>query len=341
MSYGCFFVCEVVFGFFYFTSENLRKLSVFMFSSFGLFFIPCDAQAAKETILVDAVYSYSNCVFRDNGNQTSTVSTDINFKDAPDLLQFSRVVFIYRYDKNGTPWPVTIDRFAVLMDGVEALAVGINVTYVSYINYVNAIWIQRSAGVKHVQVTVPNEMLNEWPAITLQGGNFGTEYTGRDQNGGVYISSTGSGGCTVIVDPEVPPPIDINITVTAPDWQLGDLEQGESNTTFSRTDEQLCFSYSGGEVLGEKFLISASNSFGVHNSRYRLRHTSDPTQLVPYTLTLDSGGTRIQLPGNSTALSFDTNGRTCFVPTFTTEVEKTVKEGDYSDVLTFTVTTKS
>ncbi len=144
----------------------------------------------------------------------------------------------------------------------------------------------------------------------------------------------------VITDPKNPLPLDPTISVTAPDWNLGDLQQGETDTSFSSMGQQLCFDYSGVEVALNKFIINASSANGVVNNRYRLVHSSDTSQTVPYRLTLDSGSTLLQLPNNSTALQLNGN-RTCFVPTFRTEVGKTVKEGDYNDVLNFTITTKS
>lgn len=131
--------------------------------------------------------------------------------------------------------------------------------------------------------------------------------------------------------------------MTAPDWNLGELQQGtDVPKTFTNTSEQLCFTYSGGAVSGKRFAINASSANGVAGNRYRLKNLQDATQLVPYSLTLSNDSSTVSLPNASNAaVSLGGSGRTCFEPTFRTTVGPTVKEGDYSDVLTFTVVTKS
>lgn len=302
---------------------------------------------AVRLIYSDLSNSYSNCELKDNGNQTTTVWTSIFYKGALDGHSggedfIGRGIFIFTYDKNGIPHNdlPTLASNVVMNGFANANKIERGDGYAFYSG--DGVWGTEDGFMANIKVTVPNTVLKDWPALSIQAANYTEFFHIAEIRGAVYISSSGSGGsCNVIVDPGTPPPRDINITVTAPDWPLGDLEQGESTTTLSRTDEQLCFSYNAGEVLGEKIFISASNVNAVVNNRYTLKHVSDASQSVPYRLTLDSGSTRIQLPGNDAALSFDESGRTCFVPTFTTEVGKTVKEGDYSDVLTFTVTTKS
>lgn len=202
-------------------------------------------------------------------------------------------------------------------------------------------WSIKVPFVASVRATIPNSKLSAWPAVSIQAGNYTTGDDIGEIKGSAYIAKDSVGGsCNVITKPETPPPLDINITVTAPDWDLGDLQQGESSKIFSLSKEQLCFDYSAADVQTKKFIISASNANGVVNNRYQLQHLSDSTQKVPYRLKLDSssGSASLQLPNNSTAIPLDGSGRTCFAPTFITEVGKTVKEGDYNDVLTFTVT---
>ncbi|TDA48961.1 hypothetical protein EVG18_02480 [Burkholderia pyrrocinia] len=120
------------------------------------------------------------------------------------------------------------------------------------------------------------------------------------------------------------------------------MQEGDSTKTFSNSSEKLCVSYSGAAIRGKNFIINASNANGVASNRYRLKNLKDASQLVPYSLTLDSGTSNVSLPNASkTSLPLDSSGKTCFVPTFKTTVDPTVKSGDYSDVLTFTVVTKS
>ncbi|MXN76211.1 hypothetical protein GR157_15870 [Burkholderia sp. 4701] len=146
-----------------------------------------------------------------------------------------------------------------------------------------------------------------------------------------------------MIDPtQPPPPPTIGISMTAPDWNLGELPEGDGEKILSSSSDQLCFTYIGAGVSGKQFIINAGSANGVAGNRYRLKNLKDATQLVPYSVTLDSGTSNVSLPNASNkSLSLDSSGKTCFVPTFKTTVGPTVKEGDYSDALTFTVVTKS
>ncbi len=130
--------------------------------------------------------------------------------------------------------------------------------------------------------------------------------------------------------------------MTAPDWNLGELPEGNGEKIFPNSSDQLCFTYSGTAVSGKQFIINAGSANGVVSNLYRLKNLKDASQLIPYSLTLDSGTSNVTLPNaNKKALSFNSSGKTCFVPTFKTTVDPNIKSGDYSDVLTFTVVTKS
>ncbi|RQR52315.1 hypothetical protein DIE18_32330 [Burkholderia sp. Bp9125] len=95
-------------------------------------------------------------------------------------------------------------------------------------------------------------------------------------------------------------------------------------------------------ISGKKFIVNASSANGVAANRYRLKNVNDASKLVPYNVTLNGGTSVVSLPNaTNTTLSLDSSGKTCFVPTFKTSVGFSVTEGDYSDVLTFTVVTKS
>ncbi|RQS09811.1 hypothetical protein DIE07_15280 [Burkholderia sp. Bp9002] len=119
------------------------------------------------------------------------------------------------------------------------------------------------------------------------------------------------------------------------------MPRGNGVKTFSNNAEQLCFTYLGPDVSSSTFVINAGSANGVVNHRYRLRNLNDASQFVPYTVTLDSGSSKLILPNlNNSALSLDNSGKTCFVPTFNTTVDSLVDDGDYDDVLTFTVVTK-
>lgn len=146
----------------------------------------------------------------------------------------------------------------------------------------------------------------------------------------------------MVIDPVKPPPPSIGISVSAPDWNLGELPGGDGEKTLSGSADQLCFTYMSEAISGKQFIVNASNANGVVSNRYRLRNVSDASQFVPYSVILDSGSSKVSLPNtNNAAIPLSSSGKTCFVPTFKTSVGTSAKEGDYSDVLTFTVVTKS
>ncbi|MFC6299302.1 hypothetical protein GNF76_04930 [Pseudomonas sp. CCM 7893] len=330
---------------------EIGKLCIFV----GVWsFMKCEMAYSVTLELGDISSAYSNCTFKSNGNGTSTVSTVVDYKEIKRVCGIGckdpyagRGLIIYAYDKNGKPKASSFAATSVKLNGVDNYGRYLGEGYSIYQNnYRHYPWGSMSQFSATFTAIIPDSNFSAWPAISLRAANVGILGTTNDTaeiKGAAYIatSSSNDGTCKVIVNPETPPPPDINISVSAPDWNLGELQQGLSDTRLSRADQMLCFSYDAADVQGGKFIIGASNANGVVNNRYQLRHLSDTTQVVPYRLTLDSGSTLIKLPDNSNALPLGGAGRTCFIPTFTTEVGKAVKEGDYSDVLTFTITTKS
>lgn len=332
---------------------NIGKLCIF-FGALG--FVRCEVYAAQTLDVGDISDSYSDCTFKDNNNGTSTVSTVVNYKPIKNACwsfgcgyQFlGRALIVYSYDKNGKPNASSFAASSVKLNGVEYYDRYVGVGYSLYQNSKHTPpWNTMTAFSATFVAVIPNSNLSAWPAISLHAANMGTTGKNNDMaeiKGAAYIarSSSNDGSCKVLANPEAPPPLDIEITVSAPDWDLGELQQGLSTTQLGRADQMLCFSYDAASVQSQKFIIAASNTNGVLNNRYQLRHLSDTSQVVPYSLTLlmlNGGGSSVQLPGNSTALPLASGDRSCYLPTFTTEVGKTVKEGDYSDVLTFTVIT--
>jgi len=131
------------------------------------------------------------------------------------------------------------------------------------------------------------------------------------------------------------------MSMTAPDWNLGELPEGDGEKVFVNGADQLCFTYTGAAVNGQDFVINASSANGEAGNRYRLRHAEDASQFVPYNVELANGSSIVSLPNKTNmAVPFGGGGRTCFVPTFKTTVSPDLKEGDYSDVLLFEVITK-
>ncbi|MBN3816247.1 hypothetical protein G3N57_06280 [Paraburkholderia sp. Se-20369] len=204
-------------------------------------------------------------------------------------------------------------------------------------------WRNANPFIADVEVSIKNTAVNAWPAIGVRAGNFTPGDDVGEIKGVAYINRfNNNGSCQVVTDPSKPPPPSVAINVTAPDWNLGELPRGDGTKTFASPAGQLCFTYSGTAVGRSKFVINAGNANGVVSNRYLLRNLTDVSQTVPYSMTLDSGTSTLSLPNsNGTALSLSDSGKTCFTPTFKTTVDPSVKAGNYNDVLTFTVVTKS
>ncbi|WP_157656046.1 hypothetical protein [Burkholderia ubonensis] len=296
---------------------------------------------------------YSSCSWRDNGNGTSEISIKFEYKSKDEiggyLDGFSRAIIVYTYDKNGTPngsnfWMV--DK--VFLNDEENPGVWPETTYILYYKpsylLVGGIWQEEKAFVANVKVLIKNSVASEWPAIGVQAAIRTSSDDIGEANGAAYITRDGrNGSCDVVKEPETSaPPLPIQIKVSAPDWNLGELPQGNATKTFTNSAEQLCFTYTGTAAGGKLFVINAGSANGVSGNRYRLKHVEDPTQTVPYKVTLDSGTAKLSLPnGSNTALALNSSGKTCFAPTFETSVGGRVKDGDYVDTLTFTVVTKT
>ncbi|EML1602281.1 hypothetical protein RVY52_007106 [Burkholderia cenocepacia] len=262
----------------------------------------------------------------------------------------SKALVVYRYNKDGKPGAV---------NGASTTAIETKYGYrgkVHDIGYRTVFYTERSDGntwaisqfseAVDYQVVVSKNEIREWPAIGVQMGRYYFSNGALSRADLVYITEENigqAGACKVFKNETVPPPPPpISIAVNAPDWNLGELEQGENIKKFSNAAEQLCFTYTGTAVSGKSFIINASNVNGIASNTYRLRNLNDASQLVPYSVTLDSGSSTVSLPNMSNAaLSLDSSGKTCFMPTFKASVGSSVKGGDYSDVLTFTVVNKS
>ncbi|WP_155747300.1 hypothetical protein [Burkholderia territorii] len=317
-----------------------------------------DGQEGARYTRGKVVDRYSACSWTDNGDGTSTVSVTLHFLGYwvgfPDLEiadEFiSRAVVVYVYDENGVTHGIAGNRHPILVtlngeknhSGTQA---GKHNVYGGGIGVMSH-WHLHGPFTGRIKVRFKNSTIGDWPAVGIQAANrFQGPHAGArvEITGMAYITRDGDNNpCTVVSDPSTPPASPIAIKVTAPDWDLGELPRGASKKTFASTAEQLCFTYTGADVSEKSFIINAGNANGVTNGLYQLTHLSDPSQVVPYMVTLDSGSSKLTLPNKSNvARSFDPSGKTCFVPTFWTAVTKDVKDGDYNDVLTFTVFTKS
>ncbi|WP_157838055.1 hypothetical protein [Pseudomonas sp. PH1b] len=292
---------------------------------------------------------YSSCSFKDNGNGTSTLQLTIDYKSSSghtDGSSFnSRGILIYTYDANGKLKTSSSSAKNLSINGVKYSNTFAGEGYVMYYGSASP-WKTTSAFTAAVEFQVDNSSIAAWPAVGIRAGNFTGGNDVGESTGLAYLSSTTKGGaCRVLTNPDLPPPpVDTTITMTAPDWDLGELLRGEETLkTFSATNQQLCFTYDGSKFITyQKFIINASNENGLSaNGRYQLKHLEDSSQTVPYTLSLNSGSTLVPLPNTQNALlSLSSDGRMCFVPTFRALAQKWAKGGAYSDVLTFTIVAK-
>ena len=105
-------------------------------------------------------------------------------------------------------------------------------------------------------------------------------------------------GCRTI-DPTKPPPspVTTEIKVTAPDWDLGELERGKETTrTFATDAQRLCFAYDAKYIEYDKYLISVSNRNGVADNKFLLVSVADGSETVPYTLSFTGAARRWRCP---------------------------------------------
>lgn len=297
----------------------------------------------------DVVAEYGSCSWVDNDNGTSEVNLLISFKDGNRRL---RGLYIDAQGDNGHSvlggWNGLV---SVSINGVNAYYIG---GYVS--GSYRAIsgphkyednkwpWNENKAFVGSVKVILDRDLTKQASSVLVIGGNQDDFYSGRNSvrdARAAYLTRKNGGGTCQLVDPNNPPQIDIEIQASSPDWELGELSAGDGEKSFPNKEDQLCFSYSSTAVRGKSFVVNASNANGLVGNRYRLRKNDDVTQEVPYTIELQSGASTVNLPNAGAAIPLDSSGRTCFVPTFKTTVDKMLREGTYSDVLTFTIVKKT
>lgn len=309
----------------------------------------------------NVVTSYSDCAYRFTGFEY-VFGVTLNFNPATrDRIAYqtfqSRGFSLYAYDKNGAPYYKESVVTMLTLDGVTTNNALGEIGFVSYYSHlfaglpVNNVWGNANAFSGRLEFTIPKDKISTWPAVGIRAVNalvppFGQGVLVADESGIVYIGPSTKGGiCTLYNNPLVPPPaVAPKVTMTAPDWDLGELPAGEETVlTLPATKDQLCFSYEGSTAItNQKYLINATNSNGFSpTGGYLLKSLEDSSQTVPYTLTLDNSTDSVSLPNAQSRLfSLAAGGRTCFTPTFKAQPDKTVKTGAYSDILTFTVVAK-
>lgn len=301
---------------------------------------------------------YSNCRYIDNTGIRHQFNLTVDFRpmeagNVPGFLNVTqRSLMIYTYDAKGLlkAIPNTYEYVGVIMGNVSANNWRDLTGWGVWTNAASTgPWVNRNAHSADVRVFIDKNALGSWSAIGVRAAGVGDANVSRDAvseiKGMAYIRTDSNGSCMLVGSPETPPPaITPKVTMTAPDWDLGELPAGEETVlTLPATKDQLCFNYQGSTAIAnQKYLINATNSNGFSpNGRYLLKSLEDSSQTVPYTLTLDNSIDSVSLPNAQSRLfSLDAGGRTCFTPTFKAQPDKTVKTGAYSDILTFTVVAK-
>lgn len=321
-----------------------RKCSRLMMFTYLLV---CAGKAFAGLSLESLISGYSDCRWVESGG-VNTITFKVKFKDVweSDIpLDFnSRALFIYSFDKNGKINNKEVAS-GVWLGGVKGNGRRAENNFGYFKYYGHGIWREGAKFVAEFKIEILNKNL-EWPGIQVYAGHVQKTvlndladarheaiFIGPDSPVGECVKSTGMGK---------PPSPDISIKVNAPDWSLGELRTGENTKVFGNMADQLCFTYSASAVSGRSFVINAGNGNGTVNNRYRLTHTTDASQSVPYSLMLFSGISELTLPNaENKALPLNASGKTCFIPIFKTTVDKGVKRGSYSDILMFTVVTES
>ncbi|MBI0328348.1 hypothetical protein [Burkholderia plantarii] len=279
----------------------------------------------------------------------------INFRDersAPLWRQFSsRGLMVWAYDKDGNPQEILggggfyanvklngdtyheVDRNQFVDGGRGTLLYGNK-----------GDWANVNALAAYVSVTFQG---TKWQSVSVMAAgryrNTATEsFNIAEITGAAYIYPDSQGTGCEVVSPIHPPKPPVTIHMSAPDWDLGELPMDHGEKRFTDVADQLCFTYSGLSGDGIDVVVDAENQNGIVAHQYQLKDLADPTQIVPYNLVLSDGITDFTLPNqrNST-IKLNASGRTCLAPTFRTYVRPMLKKGTYSDVLTFTVTTKT
>ncbi|WP_321783896.1 hypothetical protein [Burkholderia pyrrocinia] len=306
-------------------------------------------------LLTDISNGYGACTWQNNGDDTSTIDLTIDYKivDKDTTLErvfFSRGILVYTFDSEGIMRASSNAARSVSINGVAHSRFYTGIGYVMYYNDRHKEtfpqgWHNIGRFTANVSITISNSVIKDWPAIAVRAGNYTYGDDIGEIKGAAYLSNLGGSSSCRVIDPSVPPPPPppaITVAVAAPDWDLGELRRGDAvEKTLARPADQLCFTYSG--VAGTRnFVIDAQSENGIAANRYLLRNVSNASQTIPYELTLDSGTASFTVPNAAQRpIALNKDNRTCFVPTFRTWIDSSVKVGDYSDVLTFTIFTKS
>lgn len=305
------------------------------------------AWAASYAEVIDG--TYENCSLVQSGDRIAASFT-VRFQAASgnignSLYFMSRGLAVFFFDEKGNR-KRSDGTVIVTMNGMNPTnsLTEFNSNHTYYRSNVGvAHWSNAGRFTATISAEFAASELNKWPAVGFHVSNESNLDRFYVQKGALYMAPK-LGGCRLIKAGEATPPspVTTEITVSAPDWDLGELARGKETTRTFVTDEQrLCFAYDPKFIEFDKYLISASNRNGVAESKFLLASAENGNETIPYTLSLAGGGAPVALPSiNGLPLTLSKSGRTCLTPTFKAWAGATLKSTDFSDVLTFTIVTQ-
>lgn len=299
----------------------------------------------------DVVSGATNCTATKTAGNTWQASFSISWLEQKETHgssgeRSSRAFVIYQYNNAGKPINDYIRPNDIRMNGVAPIVYYPGEWHNTF-GYLTisgendpASWRNFAPNTASVTINVKRAdvaMIGVWPA------NHFYLLTVLDYRGVLFFSpSLATSSCQWEDWPNSPREI-VNITMNAPDWTLGEIGSGKQQKVLTNSADRLCINYLSTESKGKDFIINATNANGKVNNRFVLKHSLKPTISLPYTLTLDDTGKKLLLPNsNNSSVKFDSSGnQTCFTPTFDLYGSDNQEPGDYSDVITYEIVTKS
>ncbi|MTD29276.1 hypothetical protein [Erwinia sorbitola] len=331
----------------------MKQITASLFSVILIFLSATSNQATAAVYSARVSNSFDSCSMVNFGDE-SEVSLNIGFNSSIKLLGqgnlVSRALGLYDHLESGTD---TTNVKSVTMNGEPSdSSMYILLTDYHYKSSAsNKSWGNDADFSSHVVVRISNKTQQKRFGVLIGIANVGSTDVVFDNIGYVYINESSNGKCELypsfgnIQPPSSPPPPpdNIDITVTAPDWNLGEIKPGQQSIPLSGSAEQLCLKYTGSSVAGKQFIINATNQNGVKNSLYRMSHLYNPSQEAPYILMLNNtmGGLTVLPNSYNSTITLNAGGSTCFIPTFITMAPENLEPGLYTDVLTFNIVTKA
>lgn len=298
------------------------------------------------------VSDISNCAVTNIGTNTWKATFSVNWLPMPAKApggvdwntRAGRGLVIYLYDRKGNAINTYIPSTDITMNSYNPVGIdGVFTKGKGYLSYGRAGsngWTNFDAYSTNVVVNVKRTDVIIMAIYPMNVYALGMAY---DQAGAVYFAaSQATSTCQQMTNPDTLPVI-VNLTMNAPDWNLGEIATGQQQKVMTSNADRLCISYLSTESAGKDFIVNATNANGIENNRFILKHSLNPTNTLPYTLTLDSMGKRIRLPNtdNSSIRFEDSGNQTCFTPTFDLYGSDNQEIGDYTDVITYEIVTKS